>query len=273
MIQKKQPIFYLLGFQRSGTTILCHLLDKHPEVICLNEPELSKRIVYKQFDVISNTNHKSIKRNLKYFSISNGDYLRIINDFINGRLSEGEFINDVYRLFSPNSKTRICGAKEVLDLTSDKYHWLQKLLRFHANDDIKYIFIERDIKSVVSSFIKLGFFTPNKRKINNWNMKVFAKKYMKSINNAYKNLPGDRTLYLRFEDITKNPKSNIKQMFDFLGVDSSGKIIDRIINTPSRGIQTEYKGSFNTSKNWEDFLNIKQIAWLDELSKKKKRIL
>lgn len=265
-----ENLFYLTGFQRSGTTMLSHLLDKHPEIVCADEPELSKRIVYKQFDVLKDTGFDSNKKMLDLYNVDHGRYLELVNEYIDRVITENAFLKRSYSLFN-NKNANYIGAKEVCDLVAFKYDFIRKLTSFH-NTGTKYIFIERDIKGVVNSFIKLGSFPPGKKRLSTFNLKRFAKKYVKCINYIDKHLSGKNALYLRFEDLMLRPEDEMKRIYDFLGVDSGAGTIDRVLNKPSRGARQKFNGiKKHKSDAWQEHLSKKDIIWLDKVYRKKRR--
>jgi len=262
-------IFYLIGFQRSCTTILSHLLDKHPEIVCLNEPELSKRIVYKQLRILSDPSYQSIQRSFEFYSVNPDQYVDIAKKYTDNEIDEAELLSSAYWLFGDN-ETRVAGAKEVLEPNAEMHNWLENLLYFHKRGNVKYIFLERDIKSVVASFIKLGFFPPSKKKVNNWNMKSFARSYIQILNKAYLLLSQRNTLFLNLENITIEPEKNMINIFSFLDVDTSDELIGNILFSESNGNEITYSGSFNEPTKCEDYLSEKQILWLDNYYYRKK---
>ena len=116
----KSKLFYLTGFQRSGTTLLCHLLDKHPEIVCAEEPEISKRVVYRQYSLLKDPDFDSIKKSLDFYKVPVGRYLELVDTFLANGIDEDAFLRTCYELFN-NKNAHWVGAKEVMDLTADRY--------------------------------------------------------------------------------------------------------------------------------------------------------
>lgn len=266
----KNNLFYLIGFQRSGTTLLCHLLDKHPEIVCAEEPELSKRLVFEQFQLLQDPEFDSIKKSLDFYGIPARKYTELVDSYLNSGCNEDEFLRSAYALFDHNGALQV-GAKEVMDLTSVQFDYFPKLIRFHQFD-LKIVFIERDIKGVVNSFIKLGFFPPGKKRTNMFFLKRFAKKYVKTLNIIEGDLSRVPTHFLTYEDLIANPGQELKKIYTFLEADSSDKVLDMILNTESRGIRNHYKGiKQGLGLGWQKSLSPKQVVWLDKLYRKKRK--
>lgn len=267
-------LFYLIGFQRSGTTVLCHLLDKHPELVCVEEPEVSKRIVYGQLDLLRDSSFNSIKMPLQHYGGEIGEYIKLVDRYLAAELDEDSFIKCVYSLFNLGG-AKCIGAKEVIDLTSDKYDYFNRLLDFHRKN-LKIIFLERDIKGVVHSFVKMGFF-PNevffiprgRKKINSVFMKMFARKYSAAIGRVLSLLQQVDYVHLFYEDLLENPFRELEKIYRFLGVDASRETLEYILNTASQGIRCNYSGiAKETAAGWEKGLSFRQIAWLDKFAGK-----
>ena len=259
---KADNIFYILGFQRSGTTILCHLLDKHPEVSCANEPELSKTIVYGRVDKLEKIENHAINRCIEYHGAFPDEYLNLVGRYRNGELDEHAFLSSAYRLFAkPNSA--MAGAKEALEIAAEKFSWLEKLVGIHSGMGVKYVFVERDIKDIVASFLTFGFFPPGKKKLNFRNMKQFVKSYFKIIDNAVALLEKKDVLFKRFEDIAAEPRKELSDIFEFLGVDASDETVAEVAETPSSGSQAEYRGEFGPIRGNRALLPDKWEKWLE----------
>lgn len=218
---------------------------------------------------MKDTGFDSIKKSLGFYNVEPERYIDLVEEYLNGKIDEDYFLKTCYSLFNKKGAKYI-EAKEVCDLTSYKHDYLRKLISYH-NGKTKFVFIERNIRGVVSSFIKLGFFPPGKRRLCNLNLKRFAKQYIKCMNYIDENLPKNNTHFLTFEDLMLYPYKELSKIFNFLGVNSSPEIVDKILNTPSRGIRQNYTGlQEKTADGWQINLTEKQIVWLDRLYNNKR---
>ena len=170
MSQEKQ-LFQLTGFQRSGTTLLAYLLNAHPDILCADEPELTKRVIYDQKYMLSDLNNDALKKNLDYYKVDKTKYLQLVDNYLSGHLNDRTFIIQCYELMNKKNASLI-GSKEVCDIVSFKFDFLNLLLKLNP-PDTKYIIIERNFNDIAESFKKIGFFPPGKRKINFINSKIF----------------------------------------------------------------------------------------------------
>jgi hypothetical protein len=266
----KSTLFYLIGFQRSGTTLLCHLLDKHHDIVCDEEPEVSKRITYKQFRLLKNPEFDSIKKTLDFYEVPSEKYTKLVDTFLLGDLEEDSFLRKFYALLNKKGATCV-GAKEVCDLTAHKYDFINRLVDYH-DSRAKFVFLERDIKGVVNSFIKLGFFPPGKNALTKGNTRRFAKRYIECLNATDRALSSCRTHYLTFRNLMNRPENELTKIYAFLGVDSSERTVKQIVSTPSKGIRVDYKGILKQmSDGWRANIGEKESLWLDRLYTRKRK--
>ncbi|MBN1257434.1 MAG: sulfotransferase, partial [Planctomycetes bacterium] len=177
----RDGLFYLLGFQRSGTTLLASWLDRHPDIVCVEEPELCKDLLYRRKELLLDTSQDSLRKMLDYYHIPDEIYLTLARRYLEGKLTQDRFLRQAYQLCNRKSATCV-GAKEVCDVSAFKHGFLPSLFDYHQGTIPKFIFLERDIQGVVASFNKLGFYPPNKRLLTRKNLRRFASDYVKCIN-------------------------------------------------------------------------------------------
>lgn len=207
-MKENLPDFFIVGAAKSGTTSLYNYLENHPEIFLpkLKEPKY----------FVSSLN--------KLPQNGNGDYLTyelMINDF------------EAYKnLFLPKTKQQICGeasvdylyySTEVIPLI--KQHIANPKIIIMLRDPVKRAFsaynhLVRDIRET-ESFEK-GLALEEQRVKENyefiWHYKN-AGRYHDSVKNyleAFKNVK-----IIIFEEFVKSPEIIVKEIYQFLGVDSS----------------------------------------------------
>lgn len=268
-------LFYLIGFQRSGTTLLCHLLDKHPGIVCAEEPEITKRLVFRQLELMKDVDFDSIKQSLRHYCVESDKYSELVDQYIAGDLDDDSFVRLVYTLFN-NKGAHCVGAKEVIDLSSHRYDYFKKLLAMHRGK-LKIVFLERNIKGVVNSFMKMGFFPDEvfflprgRKKINTFFLRMFAGKYLQAVNNALQLLDRENSVHVYYEDLLHDPKKELRKIYHFLNVDASEDILRQVLDTSSRGIRCDYNGIIKeTADSWTNGLTPGHVSWLDKLAAQK----
>lgn len=263
-------LFYVIGFQRSGTTLLASLLDRHPEVVCVEEPELIKRILYRQEKLILDINQDSIRKMLDYYSIPEASYIATAKAYLDRRKDEDAFLRQAYRLCN-RKNAKVEGAKEVCDLTAFGRDFLSKLISVHKGM-AKFIFIERNICGVVASFVKLGFYSRRERPLassksplTTRNLRRFTHDYISCLNYIHARLTHHTTHFVAFRELIERPEMVLRKIFNFLGVTSSMDVIHPIVHSPSMGMRLSYNGINRAAlDSWQDTLSETESAWIQE---------
>src|SRR3990172_4341282 len=91
-------VFYVLGFQRSGTTLLSYLLDAHPEVVCVDEFELGKRLIYGQPELLADVTYATNRQVLTHYGVPADDYRAVWASFRSGGMGARQFIERAHAL-------------------------------------------------------------------------------------------------------------------------------------------------------------------------------
>src|SRR3972149_4200397 len=77
-----EDFFYILAFQRSGTTLLSYLLDAHPEVVCVDEFELGKRLIYGQPELLADVTFSTNRQGLGPYGVPAEEYGALCASFL-----------------------------------------------------------------------------------------------------------------------------------------------------------------------------------------------
>lgn len=174
----KAPIF-VLGTQRSGTTLLCRMLSAHPDIFIQNELNVRQMFSadYARKDIVG-----AIKRLIQE---DHGKSLELILE---------------------QSNKSVWGLKDP-ELTYH-LHDLEKFL-----PESKFIVIVRDGRAVTNSYMEnkwgLGtnVYTGAQRWLNEVELQVaFKKKHRESV------------YFLRYEDLVMRPAEELRKLLEFLAV-------------------------------------------------------
>lgn len=219
---KPKPPFFILGFSRSGTTLFRHILNVHPNLAVVEEPHYWVKY-YENIDLFGDLNNDvNLVRLLKSI-------------FSTGRFkSHGldiEIDNTLIEAINPRTYSR------VIDVLFAKYakqngkpRWsvdnpsdiakIPKVLELFP--DAKFIFLIRDIRGVVGSSIQvLGN--------DDFNYYKFGQGWIEGIELFKKNvsnLPEDRWLIVRYEDLVSNPDSTLRLVCKFIDEPYSERLIN-----------------------------------------------
>ncbi len=203
----EKPIF-ILGAQRSGTTLVRLLLNNHPRIAIPDESTFLMPILKSKYlkQAISGERLKNFIRYLqvnKEFEIWNFDNSKTIDALLNKKsYSLHGLISVIFKSF--------CEAK-------GKPRWGDKTPSFFRKADIlsklfpqaKYLHIVRDGRDVFASYKKMKVMR-NYAAVNalEWRYKVWKiENFLSGIN------PSDK-ITIRYEDLVANPEDVMKQVFN-----------------------------------------------------------
>lgn len=206
----KNPIF-IVGVQRSGTTLLRLILNAHSEIAIPEEARfLSPILVKDSVDKIYKGNE--LQNVIQYFR-NNGQFaLWNFNstDFFNELESTEEIsVKDLITLMYTNYCTKegkqIWGDKSLFFGSIDI---LQKLF-----PDARFIHIVRDGRDIFDSWRKMDATKSNPAVMAlDWAYKETK------INNAFTHISKKNQLTLKYEDLLKNPQEVVTLVCDFLDI-------------------------------------------------------
>ncbi len=251
---ERDPI-YLIGFPRSGTTLLDTILRTHKDIEVIEE----KPIVIEFIDDLKN------KMNRDFSNLENIDknfYKQMRNIYFEKRNKYIEF-----------NKKNFYVDKLPLNLI-----FIGEIYRFFPN--AKFIFALRNPYDVVLSCF-MQQFAPNDAMMNFNNIGDTSKFYDLSMTlyKIYKRLFGSNLYEIKYEDVVNDFDNSIKGLLKFLNIEWQEEIRKfhktakkrGIISTPSYNQVSKpiYKESINRWRNYEKkFKTVKPILnkWLDEFS-------
>jgi hypothetical protein len=245
------PLFFILGRERSGTTMLRVNLNNHPQI---NIPPESPFIIYLHNKY---ANKKTINLSEFINDLKKEPFLLIWNiDY--DRLRE--------RLQSINSPTFQNYCKEILNqhkqneiTVGDKnpiYSLFGNTLQ-HIYPEAKFIWIIRDYRAQVNSMFKVNF---EKKIISSLAARWVA--YNKEIEKLKVEHP-NKVLQIKYEELVTSPENNYATICSFLDIPYNSDILD-IKKNHKELLPTHHKslkGKINTSHidEWKTQLTEDQI--------------
>jgi len=238
LIQCQHSITFMVGFPRSGTTLLENMLNAHSQVSTVEEKPLVDDIL----DYFLKT-PKSIN---KLKTITTEEIINLQKSYIDKRqqfnMKDREVVIDklplnlihigiLYRVF-PNAKF-IISTRDVRDVSLSCY-----FQNFALNDAMSYFLDWKTTRKYLDELMLLGMMV-----VDNYPIKHQIVKY---------------------EDFVEEPFEHIKELIKFLGLkwenglkDYRSKIKGKNINTPSYASVTKKINSQRIQrwKNYEEFFN------------------
>ena len=214
------PIF-LVGSERSGTTILRLMLDHHPRIAFNNESEyfvtqISEDGEYPGIERYHEwlTNHRIFQSSR--FAIDMGlDFVALLNDFLIQKRSRDN--------------------KELVGATV--HYQFRKLRRIWPR--ARYIYLYRDGRDVASSVVRMGW-AGNVYVAADWWLK--AEQEWDEVRPA---LGDDDWIEVRYEDLIASTRPQLERLCTFLGVEYSERMFDYVrrstYQAPDVGLAYQWK--------------------------------
>ena len=251
-----QPIF-LIGFPRSGTTLLDTILRTNKSIEVIEEKPILRNFLRKldikiknNFDNLENLDKKFIQNMQNIYFEEREKYLE-------------------------NKKTKIVIDKMPLNII-----YIGEILRFFPN--AKFIFALRNpYDSVLSCFMQQFELNPAMKNFTSLESSAFLYDLVMKLWTIYRNVFLINFHAIKYEDLVSNFETTTKKVFKFLEIEwtenTKNFYIDakkRLnISTPSYNQVTSplYTRSINRWKNYEkEFRSLKNILdpWLDEFNYK-----
>lgn len=224
----------MLGFPRSGTTLLEHALAAHPEIETFEEiPSLTSMILYVE---------------------------RILEDRIAGEAQRREAFEEARRRYYVEIERRKSksGALLFVDKLPIRSAWAQILEKFFP--DKRYIFSIRHPYDVVLSCFKQSF-TPNAAMENFRTLEDACDFYDRVMSIWFSAFPGEseRVLYVRYDELVTSFEKEIRRTLAFLGVEWSDDVLRfaelsevRKVGTPSYG-KVRSGLSLGVQSSWKNY--------------------
>ncbi len=254
--KEKDPVF-LIGFPRSGTTLLDTVLRTHSSVEVIEE----KPIVEKFVDILK---------------------IKINNDFSKLEKIDQKFYNEMRNVYFEirNKYIKFDKNKIYIDKLPLNLIHIGEIYRFFPNS--KFIFVLRNpYDTVLSCFMQQ--FAPNDAMMNFTTLDDTFKLYdlSMSLYKEYHKLFKLNIYEIKYEDVVGDFDRTIKNLLKFLNLEWKQELKKFYLTASKRGIISTpsynqvnkpiYKKSINRWKNYEDkfeFIKPKISKWLEEFDYK-----
>ena len=251
-----QPIF-LIGFPRSGTTLLDTILRTNKSIEIIEEKPVLRNFL-RNLDI-------KIKNNFNHLDNLDKKFIQNMQNFY---FEERE-------QYLENKKTKIVIDKMPLNII-----YIAEILRFFPN--AKFIFALRNpYDSVLSCFMQQFELNPAMKNFTSLESSVILYDLVMKLWTIYKDAFSINCHFIKYEDLVTDFEKTTKEIFKFLEIDWSDSTKNfhitakkRLnISTPSYNQITSplYTRSISRWKNYEkEFKGLKNILdpWLDEFNYK-----
>jgi hypothetical protein len=248
----KFPVF-IVGAQRSGTTLLRMLLNAHSQIAIPEEARFLMPLLvqekltdgFRGADFENLVSYMRASDEFHLWNYDNGTFLAELE-----QMNEVGLVDFVDRLYSSYARSE------------GKRYWADKSLFFRRIDILarmfpqgSFIHIVRDGRDVFDSWRKMDATKDGAPAAAlDWRLKL------RFIERAFARLPADRTLTIRFEDLLVNAEAVARSTCDFLGVDYEEGMLD--FHQKSR----RYVGDHHSQLIFKPIESGNQSKWRKNLS-------
>lgn len=241
VVERYNPIF-MIGFPRSGTTLLDSILETQDNVVTLSETEsiLSVRLAFQE------------KLNKKY-----------PNDLKNLSKSEINILRDVYYDFVDSLQLKINSETFIIDKMPLNTIHLPLILTLFP--DAKIIFSLRHPLDVCLSNFQQNF-QINMEMYHFISLDNCVNRYKQvfSLFESYQRDFKPKILFVRYEDLVSNLSQETNKIFNYLNIKNNNKYSEfyklaqtKVINTPSKKQVTQklYSSAKYKWKNYSKYID------------------
>jgi len=214
----QNPIF-VVGAQRSGSTLLRLILNAHSEIAIPEEarflmPLLKKKYLHHSFS------GESLKALIEYLSLN--------PQFKLWHYDSTELFEQLFQMDSLTVKELMDCMYTSYSKSENKSRWGDKSLFFRSIDILygmfpnsRFIHIVRDGRDVFHSWRKMD---PSKDNVAVTALDWYYKLYR--IERSFNRLPQENRMTIRYEDLLQQPQTTIHSLCSFVGLDYQPGMLD-----------------------------------------------
>ncbi len=247
------PVFFIIGAQRSGTTLLRLLLNSHSDVAIPTEssqfmPFLNKKLLDGKPLSLSR------KKIITQYLLNNSQFAKwglekaVLDSTLKKDMTLRQLISFLYTSYALNHGKTICGDKSPT--------FIRKMsILAEAYPDAKFIHVVRDGRDTLLSLRQLHAPAILNASLFafEWKIKIFL------IQKYIAHLKG-RVIEIRYEDLLRNPHDELKKICGFLGISFQEQMLEFWKRSP------EFIANHHSKLIFRPIDPSNIFKWRDELS-------
>lgn len=231
------PVTFLVGAERSGTTLLRLMLDGHPELAFRYEFELAVDLVGDDGTWPELETYYEFLRTFRWVDPPPD---------IDRSLAYPALVRSILE-----QKRRADGKPRVGAVVHRHYGRL-----LHLWPEARFVHIVRDPRDVARSCLGMGWAGNVWTGVEQW---VEAERLWERVR---ADLPRHRRLEIRYEDLVLDVRATLRRICAFIGIDGGESAIDAMLDYPSRSIYRAPDRSL--VEQWRRKLSTRQIQLVEE---------
>lgn len=251
--------FFIVGVQRSGTTLLRLLLNAHSEIAIPEEASFLKPILKRSWvnrEIRGEKKQKLVSylRENEQFQLWNFDKKDILNAISEkNSITVKELMEIIYSSYAQHEQKKKWGDKSLFFGSME--------LLYDLFPKAKFIHIVRDGRDVFYSWRKMD---PSKSHpavmALDWKIKH------RLVERSLRKIPKDKIHLIRYEDLVQKPEFHLKQICEFLKIDFEQSMIDFHLSS------NKYIGKHHSELIFKAIDNKNTDKWKRKLTKKEQLI-
>ncbi|HEU4430059.1 MAG TPA: sulfotransferase [Myxococcota bacterium] len=229
----ESPVF-LLGAERSGTTLLRLMLDGHPQIAWPCEFDFAL-----DWPAAEAGEWPDL---IDYWSaLAESRHARQMRIVIQAQLAFPELVRSLH--------AQICGrtSKPIAGVTAHRQ--FARVLRLWP--DARFVYLVRDGRDVARSRVEMGWAG------NVWAAASAWRETERDWRRLCAAVPAERRIEVRYEDLVRNPRGELTRICDFLDVDYSPGMLEY----PARS--TYEAPDPRVIARWRKKLSVRELTWLE----------
>ena len=258
---EQNPPVFILGVQRSGTTLLRLILNSHSNIAIPEEAAFLRPIIKKKY-ICDEIPWKDLKRiynylkNSPHYALWNYDPSKFLNWLEKqSSIFLKEFINNLFMSYAESE-----GKIRWGDKTPSLFREVDLLYQLFP--EAKFIHIVRDGRDVFDSRRRMDSTKNNSAVMAiEWCYKIHK------IEKFFESLPPSNKYTLRYEDLLTNPEETLKNICEFMQVEYEPQMMDFYKKSKY------YVGSHHSKLIFKPIISDNLQKWKNNLSGKEIKVL
>lgn len=265
VIKKKSNVFFVRGFQRSGTNWVCNLLNLHPEITCVGEFHFKKF-----FEAQQELLNRPYIKNQNKDSWLTAEFTKYIENVIKEHAGYNVWCGD----------RTPCAIDDVL-IKNRKYiiihrdgrdcliSWIYHLFRIDAN-------LGQEMRAKIELFKKdPNYYEHRKKELLNmhwtkriaqeWSNRVLQDlKTLETVNESKLNI---EYKFEKYEDLVANTDLIRRDFYRFLGlVPEKAKALDEKTSPGFDVHQPNLHNRIGKAGRWKEYFTDEQLEWFEKIA-------
>lgn len=267
--QKDRQPFFIIGSGRSGSTLLRTLLSQHRSVCIPPETHGALPNAVKQYYRLGRVSWTETyvavlgeffrHPRFKFWGLSFGQLSEKLAKTPPSQQSLSHIIETVFQEYAGQKGLAFHTWGDKTPFNTLRIKWLDRLY-----PQARYIYLLRDPRAVVSSYLRSGLIPDAEEAIDRWEASYKAMKKYQG-----KERFRERFMTLRYEDLTEDPAASLEACCQFLGLDFHPEMVDqRKVDLGDSHVahHRNVKGEVNSQYNqqWRSDLDEQTIQLIEE---------